>query len=343
MESVGLARLASGSRIVNASDDAAGLAIGAQLQAGIASYQQDSVNVQQGSTILKTTDGALAQIDNLLQRMMSLASESGSGQVTNSQRTQDIQTEYGQLTAEISSIISSTRFAGQQLLTGSFLSNTSFLTGTTSSDSIALSLSAISLISLLGLGTTNIQATVTIASGANAGTYGQYSDANGNILLSGLGQGTFASSGILTFIDANGGTAYNSNNASYISSTHAQQILMQPAIGLSGNFTKVMVGSGLSVATSTDAFYAIEALGSAINGISQERAKVGAYESRFSFSEQNIATNILSLTAAQSVIADADVASEKSRLSSSDILTRSSIAALTQASSLPQELLRLIQ
>ena len=52
-----LAMLASGSRVVQASDDAAGLAIGTQLQAGATVFQQDQTNVQQGTAILQTADG----------------------------------------------------------------------------------------------------------------------------------------------------------------------------------------------------------------------------------------------------------------------------------------------
>ena len=99
-----LSQLASGSRIVQASDDAAGLAIGTQLQANSTVFSQDQTNVAQGTAILQSADGALAQISNVLQRMMSLATEAASGQVTDTQRSQDINTEYTQLKSEIGSI-----------------------------------------------------------------------------------------------------------------------------------------------------------------------------------------------------------------------------------------------
>jgi len=245
-----LSQLASGSRVVQASDDAAGLAIGTQLQASVTTYAQDQTNVQQGTAILQTTDGALAQISNILQRMMSLATEAGSGQVTNSQRTQDINTEYSQLQSEVTSIVQSTRYAGQNVLSGTFLSSVNFLVGTTSADTININISSVSLASL----------------------------------------------------------------------------------GVTG-----------SVTTASAALTAITAINSAINTITQERAKIGAYESRFNFSLQDIQTNVQNLSASQSVIMDADVASVKSTLSSTDVKTQASVAALTQAAQLPQELLRLIQ
>jgi flagellin len=247
-----LAELASGSRVVQASSDAAGLAIGTQLEASTTVYSQDSTNVQQGTAILQSADGALAQISNVLQRMMSLATEAASGQVTNAQRSSDINTEYSQLKTEITSIVSSTTYAGQTLLSGSFLSNVKFLVGTMSSNFLTVNVSSVTVNGLLG-------------------------------------------------------------------------------------------SSGSTVATQTAAMSAINQINSAINTVTKDRATIGAYESQFSFSGQDIATNIQNISSAASVVMDADVASVKATLSSTDVKTQASVAALTQASQLPQELLRLIQ
>jgi len=247
-----LSQLASGSRVVQASDDAAGLAIGTQLQASDTVYQQDQTNVAQGTAILQTADGALAQISNVLQRMMALATEAASGQVTNTQRTQDINTEYSQLKTEITSIVSSTTYAGQTLLSGSFLSNVKFLVGTLSSNVITISVATVSTSGLLGT-------------------------------------------------------------------------------------------SGSTVSSAATALSAINKINSAINTVTQDRAKIGAYESQFNFSGQDISTNIQNITSAASVIMDADVASVKATLSATDVKTQASVAALTQASQLPQELLKLLQ
>jgi flagellin len=251
-ETESIAQLASGSRIVQASDDAAGLAIGTQLQANVAVLTQDQTNVAQGSSILQSADGALAQISNVLQRMMSLATEAASGQVTNTQRSQDINTEYTQLKSEITSIVSSTTYAGQALLSGNFLSNVKFLVGTTSSNVLTVSIKGV--------------VTKTLLSTASAG-----------------------------------------------------------------------------VATASSALKSIASLSTAINTITEDRAKIGAYESQFNFSSQAISTNVQNTEASASTILDADVAAVKTQLSSQDVKTQASIAALTQASMLPQELLKLIQ
>ncbi|MDY0240613.1 MAG: flagellin [Rhodospirillaceae bacterium] len=146
-----LSQLASGSRIVNASDDAAGLAIGTQLKASVAVYQQASVNVRQGSSILQAADGALAQIGNVLERMLALSAQSASGQVTDAQRTADIQTEFTALQTEIDSIIKSTTYGGTQLLgtgTAALLTSTDFLVGTKSDHVLTVSLGDVDTASL---------------------------------------------------------------------------------------------------------------------------------------------------------------------------------------------------
>jgi flagellin len=104
------------------------------------------------------------------------------------------------------------------------------------------------------------------------------------------------------------------------------------------------LGSGsLGVTTSALALTSINAIYSAIQTVTQTRAKIGAYESQFNFSSQDIATNVQNTQAATSTIMDADVAQVKSGLSATDVKVQAAVAALTQAAQLPQELLRLIQ
>jgi flagellin len=141
-ESSALAKLSSGSNITKASDDAAGLAIGTLLQSDVTALTQASTNAAQATSILQIADGGLSNISDILQRMKSLASESDSGSVTDSQRSSDINAEYTQLLSEIDSIASDTKYNGQSLLDGTsqFASGVSFMVGTSSADSITVTL-----------------------------------------------------------------------------------------------------------------------------------------------------------------------------------------------------------
>src|ERR1700744_5896171 len=101
-ETSALAKLSSGSRITQASDDAAGLAIATRISSDVTTLQQAATNASQATSILQTADGGASNISNILARMESLASESASGTVTDSSRNY-IQSEFSQLTSEIDS------------------------------------------------------------------------------------------------------------------------------------------------------------------------------------------------------------------------------------------------
>ena len=128
-----LSKLSSGSRIVVASDDAAGLAVASRLQADITTLNQAARNALQGRAVVQVADGALARIGDMLQRMKSLAAQSISGSVDNASRG-FINQEYQQLLTEIDAVVSQAEFNGNALVDGSF--DQSFLVGVDSGDTI---------------------------------------------------------------------------------------------------------------------------------------------------------------------------------------------------------------
>src|SRR3546814_5455105 len=75
MAAASVGKLASGSRIVKASDDAAGLAIGTRLKADVTALTQAGINASQGASVVQVADGGLARIGDVLQRMKALRSE----------------------------------------------------------------------------------------------------------------------------------------------------------------------------------------------------------------------------------------------------------------------------
>jgi len=155
-ESSSLAKLSSGSKITKASDDAAGLAISTRISSDVTTLQQAATNASQATSILQTADGGASNISDILARMKSLASESSSGTVTDSSRAY-INSEFSQLTSEIDSIASGTRYSGQSLLDGTsaFASGVSVLVGSSASDTITVTLSSLTA-SSLGIGSLDI-------------------------------------------------------------------------------------------------------------------------------------------------------------------------------------------
>jgi flagellin len=107
-----LEQLSSGSRINSGADDPAGLAIANGLQANIAALTQSVSNANDGVGELQLADGALAQVTTLLDTAVTLATESATGTVSNSQRTA-IQAQYSSILDEINRIGTATTYNGQ--------------------------------------------------------------------------------------------------------------------------------------------------------------------------------------------------------------------------------------
>lgn len=155
-ESSALSKLSSGSRITHASDDAAGLAISTRISSDVTTLQQAATNASQATSILQTADGGASNISDILARMKSLASESASGTVTDSSRTY-IQSEFAQLSSEIDSIATGTRYGGQSLLDGTsaFASGVAVLVGSSATDTVTITISNLKA-STLGISTLDV-------------------------------------------------------------------------------------------------------------------------------------------------------------------------------------------
>jgi flagellin len=155
-QSSSLSKIASGSRITKASDDAAGLAIATGLQSDVTALEQAATNASQASSILQIADGALSNISDILQRMKALATQSNSGSVTDAQRAY-LDAEYQELNSEIDGIAEGTRYNGESLLDGSsdFASGVNFMVGTSTTDVISVTIDSATSADL-GIGSTSI-------------------------------------------------------------------------------------------------------------------------------------------------------------------------------------------
>ncbi|WP_417454261.1 flagellin [Kiloniella sp.] len=122
MASNSVSKLASGSRIVRASDDAAGLAISTKLTGDVTALKQAATNASQAASIMQVADGGLARVSDVLQRMKALASQSLSGTVTDTERAY-INAEFTALNSEIGGIADTTTFNGSELIKAGYNQN----------------------------------------------------------------------------------------------------------------------------------------------------------------------------------------------------------------------------
>jgi flagellin len=155
-ESDALSKLSSGSRITKASDDAAGLAISSRIESDVATLEQAATNASHGVSVLQTADGGASNISDILQRMKTLASQSASGTVSDTDRAY-IEAEFSQLVDQVDSIATGTRYNGVSLLDGSspFSSGVSVMVGSSATDVINITIENLSA-STLGISSLSV-------------------------------------------------------------------------------------------------------------------------------------------------------------------------------------------
>lgn len=112
-----LERLASGSRINHAGDDAAGLAISENLRAQIRGMRQAKRNAMDGVSLIQVSEGGLNEISNMLIRLRELAIQAASDTIGDSER-QFADREFQSLKQEVDRIANVTQFNGNPLLNG---------------------------------------------------------------------------------------------------------------------------------------------------------------------------------------------------------------------------------
>jgi flagellin len=112
-----LERMASGSRINKASDDAAGLAISERMGAQNRSLTQAIRNANDGISMIQTAEGAMNEVGNVLVRFRELSIQAASDTIGDTERS-FINKEVSQLKNEIDRISKSTEYNGSKLLDG---------------------------------------------------------------------------------------------------------------------------------------------------------------------------------------------------------------------------------
>jgi len=149
--STAMQQLSTGSRINSAKDDAAGLAISQNMTAQIRGLNQSVRNVNDGVSMMQTTDGAMVEVSNMLQRMRELAVQSSNGTYSDTQRSY-LQSEYTALSTQIGRVSSDTKWNDLAVLAAS--STYTYQAGTSSGTTIIVSLAGMTATDLISSGDT---------------------------------------------------------------------------------------------------------------------------------------------------------------------------------------------
>jgi len=167
-----LQRLSSGLRINSAKDDAAGLAISSRMTTQINGLTQAARNANDGISLAQTTESALQEVTNNLQRIRELAVQSANATNSDSDRAA-LDQEVQQRLAEVNRIATQTSFNGRKVLDGSF-GNATFQVGANVGETISVGLdssvktSDVGDIYGSGTGNVDINAGVVVTAGVTA-------------------------------------------------------------------------------------------------------------------------------------------------------------------------------
>ena len=124
-----LEKLSSGYRINRAADDASGLVISEGLRSQIGGLKVATRNAQDGISVVQTAEGALTEVQSMLQRVRDLAVQAANTGSNSAESRNAAGAEAEQLFAEIDRIAASTNFNGTKLLDGSVTGGLKFQVG----------------------------------------------------------------------------------------------------------------------------------------------------------------------------------------------------------------------
>ncbi len=367
-------RLSSGLRVNSAKDDAAGLAIAERMSTQVKGLAVASRNANDGISLAQTAEGALGKVGDMLQRMRELAVQSSNATNSTSDR-EALQAELSQLRDEVDRVAKTTSFNGSKLLDGSF-TGAVFQVGANSGDNITVgalantkvdqlgnsryATGAITAPAVTGAMMTGADVTVSItgANGGSAITAKIAKSDNETSNEEALGKvieainSKTADTGVTAFLNEaktgielrgtiESGGSYTAMNVTMSGGSSA-------SIGAVSGATEVTGTAGrgfdkITIATQKDAWEALQRIDSAIDKVSTARGQLGAIQTRFEKSVENIDIQNENLSAARGRIVDADFAQETANLSRTQILQQAGTAMVAQANQLPQQVLSLLR
>ncbi len=354
-----LERLSTGLRINSAKDDAAGLAISERFTTQIRGLDQAVRNASDGISLAQTSESALGELTNNLQRIRELAVQSANATNSASDRAA-LNAEVTERIAEVDRIAKQTSFNGVKVLDGSFGTAT-FQVGANVGETISVSLNTD--VTAAAIGTVNTVTGVafamdTVTAPGTADTVLTFTPAVGAASTVNVAAGATIQEAASAINDANvSGVAAFVNDAGFIQILSDDAgVVITEAVGGAGNVTGLAttttaaeaVGAtttlaGLAVDTVGNANFAIARVDSALTAVNGLRGNLGAIQNRFESTIINLQTVSENLSASRGRIQDADFAAETAALTKAQILQQAGVSVLSQANAQPQLALSLLQ
>lgn len=351
-------RLATGSKINSAKDDAAGLQISNRLMTQSRGLDVAVRNANDGISMAQTAEGSMQETTSILQRMRDLSLQSSNG--SNSQEDRDsIQEEVTALNDELNRIAETTSFGGTKLLNGQFGSR-SFQVGADSGEAVQMNFNNVrsdetKMGGSMMVSDKKVGADATL----NADTAIELSvtDSSGNetAVNVGLVKGDNIEE-IATRINGQN----DQINASVSEDGELQLFSSEGTVGVNTGAMAMTDGKGAAVDATIDgaaanktvseidvtsvggAQQAVAVLDGAMKYVDSERAQLGASQNRLNHTINNLNNVNENVSASNSRIRDTDFAKETTNMTKNQILSQASTSILAQAKQAPQAALSLL-
>ena len=324
-------KLSSGYKVNRAADDAAGLSISEKMRRQIRGLSQASANAEDGISCVQTAEGALNEVQDMLQRMNELAVKGENGTLTTTDRSY-IQSEIRQLMSEVDRVQSTTTFNEMNLLDGSFIKG--LQVGAEAGQHIDISIANMSMNGLARNIDTRLYTKI---------TYNNLIENTGVSYASTTYKAETLDSGNTTVVIGSEGTKTTTTYSTISGQTYSKATMdSEKALKVLDTFMRLDTGRASSVATAKD-FNSLNAfIKGALSLVSQQRSDLGAIQNRLEHTINNLDNIVENTTAAESAIRDTDIATEMVTYSNNNILQQAGTSMLSQANQANQLALSLL-
>lgn len=346
-------KMSSGYKLNRAMDNPAGMAITNRMRAQLSSLERATKNSKNAINAIQTAEGALSEIESMLQRMNELSIQGSNGTMSSSDRLA-IQEEVDQLVSEINRISKNTTYNSQNLLDGT--QDLKAFSGSSKDISVRnynelmdvgkykISVGAGGLVTSL----TKDGATIDIAAqevvefvdkdGKTTGYSTKIHTANGAELTFET-KGDSGATNVELDITGYGGMKIQ------VGAEEGQEIqVVIPEVSLRMlNFVDLDGNRTLDLRTEEGATKAISQIASAIDYVSAARSKLGAYQNRIENTVTNLDVTTENLTESYSTIKDIDMAEGMVEYTTLQVLIQAGTSMVAQANEQPQQALQLLQ
>jgi flagellin len=376
-------RLSSGLRINTARDDAAGMAVRELIRADIGVLRQASRNAGDGISLLQTAEGALGQVDAILVRMKELAQQAATGTYSTTQRSimnneyAELSAEITRISLSASfnevQLLNSTTAVNIHVGSGNITITPQIINATTLSvgQTLATKETQVNLVSVADPGDDYILAAdITTTTGTDYQFIFEFgSEGTVSVDLSAYATSGISLTDLVTQINAqvavDTGTAYTCASALYDSDVGSYSLQLQArnagtagaafaitdtnSIGIldaTTDFSETVngaAGSGNLLTSETAAQAALSVIDDAITIKVSYIAQLGYWMNRLDAAVSVIDIQAENLQIAESRISDADVATEMSEMTRTQVLAQAGVAMLAQANAMPQMALTLLR